>query len=138
MQRIVQSPGRERLDTNTPWEPRMGYSRAVRTGPTIHVAGCVGINADGTYPPGLDAQTRRCVERIADALGAFGATLADITRVRIYTTCIERWEEIASVMGPTFTDIRPANTLLGVSALVDPAALVEIEADAWLDPAMAR
>jgi len=122
--------GRRRLDTHSPWEPRMGYSRAVQAGPLIVVSGCVGVLPDGTYPEGLAAQTRRCVERIAEALAAFDATLEQVIKVRIYTTDITRWEEIASVMGPTFGDTRPANLLVGVSELVD-GALVEIEAEAW-------
>ncbi len=123
--------GRRRLDTGSPWEPRMGYSRAVQAGPFIVVSGCVGIREDGTYPEDLESQTRRCVERIADALSAFDATLEQIIKVRIYTTEISRWEEIAAVMGPTFADIRPANLLVEVSGLVD-EALVEIEAEAWV------
>ena len=109
----------------------MGYSRAVQAGPMIWVAGCVGINPDGTYPEELTAQTRRAVERIEEALKALDATLADIVKVRIYTTAIDRWEEIAQVMGPTFAEIRPANVLVEVAKLVD-GALVEIEAEAWI------
>lgn len=124
--------GRRRLDTGSPWEPRMGYSRAVQAGPMIWVAGCVGLNSDGTYPAGLVDQTRRCVERIADALAAFDADLSHVVKVRIYTTAIDRWEEIAEVMGPVFGDIRPANVLVEVSKLVD-EALVEIEAEAWME-----
>ena len=88
-------------------------------------------DADGTYPEGLAAQTRRCVERIAEALAAFDATLEQVIKVRIYTTDITRWEEIASVMGPAFAETRPANLLVGVSELVD-GALIEIEAEAWV------
>ena len=128
---IVELPGgRRRLDTHSPWEPVMGYSRAVQAGPLITVAGCVGILPDGTYPDGLAAQTRRCVERIAEALAAFDATLEQVIKVRIYTTDLARWEEIASVMGPTFEATRPANLLVEVAGLVD-GALVEIEAEAW-------
>ena len=128
---VVQLPnGHRRLDTHSPWEPRMGYSRAVQAGPLLTVAGCVGIRSDGTYPDTLTDQTRRCVERIEEALAAFDATLDQIVKVRIYTTDIARWEEIASVMGPTFGEIRPANLLVEVAGLVD-GALVEIEAEAW-------
>ena len=128
---ITQPDGRRRLETASPWEPRMGYSRAVQAGPMIWISGCVGTNPDGTYPPGLADQTRRCVERIAEALAAFDATLAQVVKVRIYVTDISRWEEIASVMGPTFADIRPANVLVEVARLVD-HAMVEIEAEAWV------
>lgn len=131
-QALIDHPdGRRRLETGSPWEPRMGYSRAVQAGPFIVVSGCVGIREDGSYPEDLESQTRRCVERIADALSAFDATLEQIIKVRIYTTEISRWEEIAAVMGPTFADIRPANLLVEVSGLVD-EALVEIEAEAWV------
>jgi enamine deaminase RidA (YjgF/YER057c/UK114 family) len=109
----------------------MGYSRAVRAGPLVVVSGCVGILPDGTYPPSLEDQTQRCVTRIREALEAFGASLGQVIKIRIYTTDISRWEEIAAVMGPTFADIRPANLLVEVSGLVD-EALVEIEAEAWV------
>ena len=129
---VIEGPdGRRRLDTESPWEAHMGYSRAVQAGPMIWVAGCVGINPDGTYPEGLTAQTRRSMERIEEALGAFNATLADVVKVRIYTTTIDRWKEIAEVMGPTLADIRPANVMVEVAKLVDDA-LVEIEAEAWI------
>ena len=123
--------GRRRLETRSPWEPRMGYSRAVQAGPLIVVSGCVGLLEDGTYPEGLEAQTRRCIERIEEALAAFDATLEQVIKVRIYTTDISRWEEIAAVMGPTFEGTRPANLLVEVARLVDDA-LVEIEAEAWV------
>lgn len=132
------SDERARVDSGSEWEPRMGYSRAYRAGPIIFVAGCVGILADGTYPTELAQQTRRCIERIQDALAAFRSTATDmpigldsIVMLRIYTTCIDRWPEIASVMGPAFESIRPANVLIGVARLVDADALVEIEAQAY-------
>ena len=129
---IVEGPdGRRRLETESPWEPRMGYSRAIQAGPMIWVAGCVGINPDGSYPESLVEQTTRCIERITVALEAFGADLTHVVKVRIYTTQIDRWEEIAQVMGPTFSNIRPANVLVEVSKLVD-GARVEIEAEAWV------
>jgi enamine deaminase RidA (YjgF/YER057c/UK114 family) len=111
----------------------MGYSRAVQAGPLICVSGCVGIGADGSYPPTLRAQTARCIERIRDALAPFGADLSHIIRLRMFTTRIAQWEEIAVACGPVFGGIRPANALIGVSALIDPQALIEIEADAWVD-----
>ena len=110
----------------------MGYSRAVQAGPMIWVAGCVGINSDGTYPQSLVKQTQRCVDRITSALSAFDADLTHVVKVRIYTTAEQnRWDEIAEVMGPTFANIRPANVLVGVDKLVDDA-LIEIEAEAYL------
>ncbi|MEE2681166.1 MAG: Rid family hydrolase [Planctomycetota bacterium] len=131
MKRVNMTNGRERIDTGSPWEQRMGYSRAMRAGPLITVAGCVGISEDGTYPDTLVGQTRCALDRIQGALHALDADLDQIVRIRIYTTCIDRWEEIATVMGPTFADTRPPNVLVEVARLVDADALVEIEADAW-------
>lgn len=130
--------GRILLDSGSAWEPLMGYSRAVVAGDTIHVAGCVGVEADGSYSSSLSRQTARCMERIEEALRALGAGVGEIVRARIYTTRIEDWRDIASVLGPIFAATRPANSLLGVAALVDPAALVEIEVDAWTGSAARR
>ena len=111
----------------------MGYSRAMKSGPLITVAGCVGIREDGSYPDTLQAQTRCALDRIENALSELGAGFEHLIRLRVYTTCIDRWESIAEVMGPAMADYRPPNVLLEVSRLVDAAALVEIEAEAWLD-----
>lgn len=110
----------------------MGYSRAVLYGRNLAISGCVGIEPDGSYAPTLEGQTRRSIARVIEALAAFNLDLRRIVRLRIYTTRVEEWESIAAVLGPLFEPIRPANTLLGVAALVDPRALIEIEADAWL------
>ena len=118
------------VSTGTRWEPVMGYSRAVRSGNFIAVTGTVGINADGTYPPDIEAQTRRALEIIAASLESLGARLEHVIRTRILTTDISRWEAIASVHGTAFREIRPATTLVEVSRLIEPAALIEIEADA--------
>jgi len=131
---ITLPDGRVRLDSGSPWEPVMGYSRAVRTGPFIHVSGCVGLEHNGTFAASLSRQTERCMERIGEALGAFGWTLDSLVRLRIYTTRIQEWREIASVLGPMLDGIRPTNALLGVASLIDEAALIEIEADAWMGP----
>lgn len=132
MQRIEMANGRVRVDGGSPWEPRMGYSRAMKSGPQITVAGCVGIEKDGSYPDTLGKQTRCALDRIEEALITLGAGLEHLTRIRIYTTCIERWEEIAEVMGPAMETFRPPNVLVEVSKLIDEEALVEIEADAWV------
>ena len=133
MKRVSAANGRERIETGSPWEDRMGYSRAMKAGPLITVAGCVGITEEGTYPDTLTGQTRCALSRIQGALNALDADLDQIIRVRIYTTCIDRWEEIATIMGPTFAETRPPNVLVEVAKLVDEEALVEIEADAWVD-----
>ena len=131
MKRIELGNGRTRVDGGTAWEPRMGYSRAMRSGPLITVSGCVGIDGNGDYPDTLREQTRCALDRIRAALHCLEADLEHLVRVRIYTTCIDRWEEIAEVMGPALAEFRPPNTLVEVSALIDAAALVEIEAEAW-------
>jgi enamine deaminase RidA (YjgF/YER057c/UK114 family) len=122
--------GRICASSGSKWEPKMGYSRAVKVGNTIAVTGTVGINPDGTYSPSLATQTERSLEIILSALKALGAGPQHVLRTRIYTTQIEKWEEIASVHGKLFAEIRPATTLLGVAKLIDADALIEIEADA--------
>ena len=133
MKRVRGANGRERIETGSVWEEKMGYSRAMKAGPLITVAGCVGITEEGTYPDTHPGQTRCALDRIQSALQAFDADLDQIIRVRIYTTCIDRWEEIATVMGPTFAQTRPPNVLVEVAKLVDEKALIEIEADAWVE-----
>jgi enamine deaminase RidA (YjgF/YER057c/UK114 family) len=130
MMQVIQRFGRSTVSTATKWEPLMGYSRAVRSGNFIAVTGTVGINADGTYPPTMEAQTRRSLEIIEAALGALGARLEHVIRTRIFTTDISQWEKIASVHGQVFGEIRPATTLVQIQKLIDGAALIEIEADA--------
>lgn len=133
MKRVELANGRIRMDSGSPWEPRMGYSRAMKSGPLITVAGCVGIDENGSYPDTLQGQTRCALQRIEAALDALDAGLEHLIRIRIYTTCIDRWEQIAEIMGPALTDFRPPNVLVEVSRLVDAEALIEIEADAWID-----
>lgn len=132
MKRVELANGRIRVDSGSSWEPRMGYSRAMKTGPLITVAGCVGIDETGSYPDTLEGQTRCALQRIKAALETLDAGLDHVIRIRIYTTCIDRWEEIATVMGPTFAETRPPNVLVEVARLIDTKALIEIEADAWV------
>jgi enamine deaminase RidA (YjgF/YER057c/UK114 family) len=122
--------GRTCASSGSKWEPIMGYSRAVRTGNVIAVTGTVGINADGTWPDSLAGQTRRALDIILAALTALGGGPEHVFRTRIYCTDISQWQEIASVHGKVFGDIRPATTLVGVAQLIDDKALIEIEADA--------
>lgn len=124
MRRTVQSGAR--------WESIAGYSRAVRVGNVIHVAGTTAQGPDGALVGKGDAaaQTRRCLQIIEEALRALDAGLADVVRTRMYVTDIRQWEPIARVHGEVFADIRPATAMVEVSGLVDPDMLVEIEAEA--------
>jgi enamine deaminase RidA (YjgF/YER057c/UK114 family) len=127
---ITKRGSRTLLATGTPWEPVMGYSRAVRTGNTIVVTGTVGILEDGTYPPSMREQTRRSLEIIRKSVEALGGRVEDVIRTRIFTTDISQWREIAAIHGELFREIRPATTLVEVRRLIDDQALLEIEVDA--------
>jgi enamine deaminase RidA (YjgF/YER057c/UK114 family) len=116
--------------TGSAWEPKMGYSRAVRKGSLIFVTGTVGINADKTYTPDLGAQAKRSLEIIRGAIEALGGKITDVVRTRMYVTNVREWEKVAAVHGALFGEIRPATTIVEVTRLIDGEALIEIEADA--------
>ena len=116
--------------TGSAWEPKMGYSRAVRKGNTIVVTGTVGINADKTYTPDVGAQAKRSLEIIKGAIESLGGKITDVIRTRMYVTDIAQWEKVALVHGEVFANIRPATTIVQVAKLIDAEALIEIEADA--------
>ena len=125
---------RENLASNSPFEPVIGFSRAVRAGDTIYVSGTVAYGDDGKIV-GVDdyyAQARQAIANIAAVLAQAGASLADVVRTRIYVRDVSRWEEVARAHREAFGAIRPASTLVEVSALASPEMLVEIEAVAWV------
>ena len=126
---------RTKVGSGAPWEAIAGYSRAVRVGDTVHVAGTTAQGPDGELVGRGDpaAQTRRCLAIIAEALEKVGASLDDVVRTRMYVTDISRWEPIARVHGEVFADIRPVTAMVEVKGLVDPDMLVEIEAVAIVD-----
>jgi enamine deaminase RidA (YjgF/YER057c/UK114 family) len=132
--RLSVSTQGERLtaSTGSPWEPVVGYSRAVRVGPVIAVTGTVGVEADGTFPPSLEAQTRRSLSIIVAAIEALGGKATDVVRTRIFVSDISNWREIGAIHAEFFGSIRPATTMVQVARLIDDAALIEIEADAYL------
>ena len=126
---------RQHVSSGSPYEPRLGISRAVRSGSFIAVAGTAPIGTDGkTFGKGDPAaQARRCIEIIRNALEQSGANLSDVIRTRILLTRIEDWKSVGQVHGEFFGNIRPANTVMQVTRFIDSDWLVEIEADAVIE-----
>jgi enamine deaminase RidA (YjgF/YER057c/UK114 family) len=132
---VTERAGRRQVSTGSPWEPQVGYSRAVRVVDArdlIYVTGTVGLEPDGTFAPTAGAQARRALAIVVASIEALGGKASDVVRTRIYLTDIDHWKEVGEVHGEIFGATRPATTLVQVARLIDPAALVEIEADAVL------
>ena len=121
---------RQKISSGSPWESTFGYSRAVRAGDLVFVGGTVGRNPDGSAANGAYAQARRALEIIENALIEAGASLDDVVRTRFFVTDFSDFDEIARAHREVFNEIRPAASMVQVSALIEPGYVLEIEADA--------
>ena len=120
-----------RFGSGGPWEALIGYSRVVVRGDSAWVSGCTStVDGEVTHPGDVAAQARQAFDNLATALERAGFALTDVVRTRMYITDMSRWEELGRAHGDVFGDVRPATAMIGVSALLHPAMLVEVEADA--------
>ena len=126
--------GFQRVFSGAPWEARVGYCRALRSGNRIFVTGTASVKDGAVYAPGgAYAQTKRCLEIIEEALAELGAGLSNVVRTRMFVTDISRWEDFGRAHGEAFADHPPTTTMVEVRALIDPEMLIEIEADALVE-----
>jgi enamine deaminase RidA (YjgF/YER057c/UK114 family) len=123
---------RSKIFSGTPWEPKVGYARAVQVGETVHISGTTGTDPSGKVlaPGDVYAQSVQAIRNIENALKRLGLSLEHVVRTRIYLTQIDRWEEAARAHAEFFGEVHPATSLIGISRLIDPEMLVEIEAEA--------
>jgi enamine deaminase RidA (YjgF/YER057c/UK114 family) len=121
---------RRRVSSGSPFEPTIGFSRAVRVGDRVIVSGTAPIWPDGSCDPDVGGQARRCLEIIETALAEAGATFRDVVRTRMYLTRVEHADAVGRAHGEVFADVRPAATMIVVAGLLDPRWCVEIEAEA--------
>ncbi len=126
---------RQNISSGAPWESIVGYSRAVKVGNYVHVAGTTSVDKEGKVVGKDDAyaQTKQILKIIEDALAQAGASMKDVVRSRIFVTDVSQWEAIGKAHGEVFANIRPAATMVEVKALINPDLMVEIEVDAYIE-----
>ncbi len=130
----MEQAARQRFSSGSPFEPKVGISRAVRSGRVVAVSGTAPLGPDGkTVGGNAAAQAHRCLEIIRAAIEGLGGKLSDVVRTRTLLTRMEDWEQVAEIHRQFFADIRPANTIMQVVRFIDPVWLVEIEADAIVE-----